>query len=80
LAIIYERASRRSTLKVTSFAPAEATPGLYERAQETITEWGQRVAEVIPRFTRAGFSEIERVWTTSDDPESDERMTLVAKR
>jgi 2-polyprenyl-3-methyl-5-hydroxy-6-metoxy-1,4-benzoquinol methylase len=80
LAIIYETAARRSTLKVTSFAPAAATPSLYERAQETITEWGQRIADVVPCFARAGFSEVERVWTTSDEPETEDRMTLIAKR
>jgi len=80
LAIVYERSARRSTLKVVSFAPAPATPSLYERAQETITEWGQPVADVIPRFLRAGFSEVERVWATSDDPENDDRVTLFARR
>ena len=80
LAIIYDRAARRSTLKVTSFAPASAERGLYERAQDTITEWGQPVAEILPRFARTGFSEVERVWATSDDPEDDDRLTLVARR
>jgi ubiquinone/menaquinone biosynthesis C-methylase UbiE len=80
LAIIYERAARRSTVKVVSFAPASAQPGLYERAQETITEWGQRVADVVPCFARAGFSEVERIWATADDPEEDDRLTLLARR
>jgi len=80
LAIIYERAARRSTLKVTSFAPASASLGLYERAQETITEWGQPVVDVLARFTRAGLSEIERVWATGDDPEDEDRLTVLARR
>jgi hypothetical protein len=80
VAIIYERATRRSTLKVISFAPASAEPGLYERAQEAITEWGQRVADVLPLFARAGFSEIERVWAMADEPEDDDRLTLLARR
>jgi 2-polyprenyl-3-methyl-5-hydroxy-6-metoxy-1,4-benzoquinol methylase len=80
LAIVYERAARRSTLKVVSFAPSSAGAGVYERAQETITEWGQPVTEVMLRFTRAGFSAVERVWTTTDAPEDDDRMTLLARR
>jgi SAM-dependent methyltransferase len=80
LAIIYDRATRRSTLKVISFAPAPAAPGLYERAQDTITEWGQRVEDVLPRFARAGFSAIERVWGTADEPEDDARLTVLARR
>jgi SAM-dependent methyltransferase len=80
LAIIYDRAARRSTLKVVSFAPAPTAPGLYERAQETITEWGHPVADVIARFARAGFSGVERVWATSGEPETDDRLTIVARR
>jgi 2-polyprenyl-3-methyl-5-hydroxy-6-metoxy-1,4-benzoquinol methylase len=80
LAIIYEAATRRSTLKVTSFAPAAAASGLYERAQETITEWGQPAAEVFARFTRAGFTGIERVWASAAEPEDDDRLTVLAIR
>jgi SAM-dependent methyltransferase len=80
LAIIYESASRRSTLRVTSFAPSSGHPGLYERAQETITEWGQRIPDVIDRFTRAGFSTSERVWATGEEPEAEDRVALVATR
>jgi cyclopropane fatty-acyl-phospholipid synthase-like methyltransferase len=79
LAIIYDRASRRSTLKVVSFAPAPGAPGLYERAQETITEWGQPVGDIISRFARAGFSDVLRVWASSDDPEADDRLTILAR-
>jgi 2-polyprenyl-3-methyl-5-hydroxy-6-metoxy-1,4-benzoquinol methylase len=80
LSIIYERAVRRSTLKMTSFAPSAAGPPGYDRAQETITEWGQPVREVLPLFARAGFSDVERVWATSDEAESDDRLTLLARR
>jgi 2-polyprenyl-3-methyl-5-hydroxy-6-metoxy-1,4-benzoquinol methylase len=80
LAIVYERAARRSTLKVTSFAPASGSAGLYERAQETITEWGQPAADVLLCFARAGFSDVSRVWATSDDPEEDDRLSLIARR
>jgi len=80
LSIIYERATRRSTLKVTSFAPSASDPTLFERAQQTITEWGQAVAEILPRFARAGFASVERVWTASDQPEEDDRVALLARR
>ena len=76
---VYEAAARRSTLKVVSFAPAAAN-GLFERAQETITEWGQPVAEVIACFSRAGFTGIERVWGTAADPEQDDRLAIVGTR
>jgi 2-polyprenyl-3-methyl-5-hydroxy-6-metoxy-1,4-benzoquinol methylase len=79
LAIVYERASRRSTLKVISFAPAPAA-GLYDRAQETITEWGQPVSDVLLRFARAGFSDVERVWATTDAPEDGDRVTIIGRR
>jgi 2-polyprenyl-3-methyl-5-hydroxy-6-metoxy-1,4-benzoquinol methylase len=78
LAIVYEPAARRSTLKVTSFAPSAADPALFERGQQTITEWGHPFAEVVARFARAGFPSVERIWATSGDPEADDRMTLLA--
>jgi hypothetical protein len=80
LSVIYERAARRSTLKMTSFAPAAAGPPSFDRAQETITEWGQPVREVLALFARAGFSGVERVWATSDEAEDDDRLTLLARR
>jgi len=80
LSIIYERAARRSTLKVTSFAPIASDPPTYDRAQQTITEWGQLVGDVLPLFARAGFSTVDRVWATSDEPENDDRLTLLARR
>ncbi|HZN54564.1 MAG TPA: methyltransferase domain-containing protein [Candidatus Polarisedimenticolaceae bacterium] len=78
LSIVFEPRSRRSTLKVTSFAPAGA-PGLFERAQETISEWGQPVVEAMERFERAGFREVERVWSDAADPETSTRITIVAR-
>lgn len=78
LAIVWDAAARRSTLKVTSFAPA-AGSSLYERAQETITEWGQPVAGVLDRAKRAGFTDVERVWGGSADPEDDSRLTFLAR-
>ena len=80
LAIVYESRARRSTLKVTSFTPSPAADGLYERTQETITEWGQPVAGILERCARGGFGRAERVWATSDDPESDDRVSILAWR
>jgi 2-polyprenyl-3-methyl-5-hydroxy-6-metoxy-1,4-benzoquinol methylase len=80
LAIVYERNARRSTLKVVSFAPTSAGPDVYERAQETITEWGQPVEDALLRFARAGFSGVERVWATAEAAEEDDRITVVATR
>ena len=85
LGIIYERGRRRSTLKATSFA-RRSGDGLYERATETVTEWGQPVAGIIERLRKAGFTEVERPWASSpetaaqDDPERHERLTLLARR
>ena len=77
LAVIWEPGASRSTLKITSFAPVAGTPH-YERAQETIAEWGQPVAGVLERVARAGFAHAERVFTIADDPEADERVAIVA--
>jgi len=77
LSIIYEPAARRSTLKVVSYVPAPGGEGLYERAAETITEWGQPVEETLRRFERAGFRDVRRVWTTTEDPEDEDRLTVV---
>lgn len=46
LSIIYEPVRRRSTMKVTSFIPSR-TEGLYEKATETMTEFGQPVARIL---------------------------------
>jgi len=78
LAIVYEPAARRSTLKVTSFTPSQVAGGRYERTQETITEWGQPVAGILDRLARAGYGRVERVWATNEDPESDDRASILA--
>ena len=79
VAIVWDPKERRSTLKVTSFAPAAGSEH-FERASETIAEWGQRVAEVLERARRAGFARVERVWGSAEDPEADDRLTIVARR
>ncbi|HEX4826482.1 MAG TPA: class I SAM-dependent methyltransferase [Candidatus Polarisedimenticolaceae bacterium] len=78
LACIWEPSSRRSTLKIVSFAPS-GTSGLFERRVATITEWGQSVEEIIERARRGGFASVERVWPTASDPEQEERLTLIAR-
>lgn len=79
LGVIWEAASRRSTMKITSFRPV---PGerVYERAMETIPEWGQPVAGIFERLARTGFAPPERLWPTSDDPEKDGRLAVLARR
>jgi 2-polyprenyl-3-methyl-5-hydroxy-6-metoxy-1,4-benzoquinol methylase len=79
LGVVYEPATRRSTVKVTSFVPVEGT-GLFERASETIVEWGQPVAGIRERLSRTGFSGPERLWTKAGDPEEDDRLTALAER
>src|SRR6185503_20939670 len=64
LAIVWEPRERRSTLKVTSFAPAPSDPARYERTSETISEWAFPMADVLERVAHAGFSPVERVWGT----------------
>ncbi len=76
---IYEPAGRRSTMKLTSFARL-AGSGLFERASEVVTEWGQPAAGVLAALERAGFGSWERVWARSGDPEADERLTVLARR
>jgi SAM-dependent methyltransferase len=80
LSIIYEPASRRSTLKVVSFVPAPGGGALFERAQETIVEWGQPAREILERFERAGFTSVERLWSDRDDPEDEHRLAVTARR
>lgn len=77
--VVYEPDSRRSTMKVTSFA-LRPESGLHERASATITEWGQPVAAILERLTGAGFPEHERVWSSADDPESEYRLDVLARR
>jgi 2-polyprenyl-3-methyl-5-hydroxy-6-metoxy-1,4-benzoquinol methylase len=78
LAVVWEPDARRSTLKITSFVPA-ADGRLFERAKETITEWGHPVGAIVDRARRAGFEELERPWAQGPDPESEERLTILAR-
>ncbi len=77
LAIVYEPAARRSTVKVTSFAPRPGTD-LYERRSETITEWGQPVAGIFRRLESAGLGRVERPWAIQEDPEQEERLAALS--
>ena len=77
--IIYEAATRRSTVKVTSFAQRPGT-GLYERACETITEWGQPVSDILKRLESSGFDSLEQPFALHDDPEKDDRLALLARK
>jgi 2-polyprenyl-3-methyl-5-hydroxy-6-metoxy-1,4-benzoquinol methylase len=76
---IYERSSRRSTVKVTSFARMEGGEA-WERASDTITEWGQPAGEILERLARSGFGGIERPFATREDPEDEDRLAVLARR
>jgi len=78
LGSIWEPSARRSTMKITSFMTSRE-PGLLERASDTITEWGQSVPDVLDRLRRAGFDRTERLWTTGDDPEAEERFIALSR-
>jgi SAM-dependent methyltransferase len=78
-AMVYEPAARRSTVKVTSFVSRPGTP-LFERASETITEWGQPVSGILERLELAGFHSAERPFTERDDPEQDDRLGILARK
>ncbi len=79
LGTIWEPWCRRSTMKITSLIPA-GSPDLYERATETISEWGQPVDAISERLRRAGFDEPERVWALTGEPETEERLSILARR
>ncbi|HJQ97637.1 MAG TPA: class I SAM-dependent methyltransferase [Candidatus Polarisedimenticolaceae bacterium] len=79
LSIVWEPRERRSTLKVTSFAPAPSDPARYERTSETISEWAFPIADVLERAARAGFSSLERVWGIESEAENDDRLTILAR-
>jgi len=79
VAIVYEPDARRSTLKVISFAPAPGGGGLFERARQTITEWGHPVDQIVLRCARAGFTGVERLWPAAETPEGDDRFSLLAR-
>jgi 2-polyprenyl-3-methyl-5-hydroxy-6-metoxy-1,4-benzoquinol methylase len=78
-AMVYEPTTRRSTVKVTSFAERAGT-GLYERASETITEWGQPVSGILARLAAAGFHHAEQPFAGHDDPETDDRLAILARK
>jgi SAM-dependent methyltransferase len=78
-AMVYEPAARRSTVKVTSFAERPGT-GLFERACETITEWGQPIPEILARLESAGFDSITRPFAQHDDPEMEDRLAILARK
>jgi 2-polyprenyl-3-methyl-5-hydroxy-6-metoxy-1,4-benzoquinol methylase len=77
--MIYEPATHRSTVKVTSFAQQPGTE-LYERASETITEWGQPVQDILERLSFAGFHSVQRLFSQHDDPEKDDRLAILARK
>lgn len=79
MGIIYEPAARRSTLKLSCYVPVPGT-SYFERASETIPEWAQPVDEVLDRLQRAGFQSIEQPWRVTDEPENEERLTVLAVR
>jgi 2-polyprenyl-3-methyl-5-hydroxy-6-metoxy-1,4-benzoquinol methylase len=78
-AMVYEPAARRSTVKVTSFVDRRGT-GFFERASETITEWGQPVSGILERLSSAGFHSVEQPFGQHDDPEKDDRLAILAQR
>lgn len=79
IGLIWEPTARRSTMKITSFMPTPE-PGLWERASDTIAEWGQSVQEIFDRLRQAGFEAPERVWAIGEDPEAEERLVALARR
>ena len=76
---IWEPTSRRSTLKITSFVRDPAT-GRYDRASDAIAEWGQPVADVLRSVAAAGFDAVERPFGVAADPETEERLAVLARR
>jgi SAM-dependent methyltransferase len=78
MGIVYEPAARRSTLKLTCYAPVPGTTW-FARSSESIPEWAPPVAEVLELLRQEGFDRIERPWSRGDDPEQEERLTLIAR-
>ena len=66
-------------MKITSFVPVDGTV-LWERATETITEWGQPVQGIYDRLARAGFQPPERLWPGQEDAEKEERLAVLVRR
>jgi SAM-dependent methyltransferase len=79
LGFIYEPATGRSTMKMTSFRRI-GDGSTYERASDTVTEWGQPVDAIFDVLKRAGFAAPERLWGRAERPEDDERLTVIATR
>jgi SAM-dependent methyltransferase len=77
--MIYEPRARRSIVKATSFIPAGKGP-LYERASETIPEWGHPVAAILSRLAASGFTSVERLWPAGEDPELEDRLIVFSTR
>lgn len=78
LGFIFEAGSRRSTMKLTSFRRVEGN--LYERVSDTITEWGHSASAIFGALRGAGFEAPERLWSRSEHPDEDERLTVIAER
>jgi len=78
LGFIYEPATGRSTMKLTSFRRVDGS--MYERVSDTVTEWGQPVASIFEVLERSGFKDAERLWARAERPEDDERLTVIATR
>lgn len=76
---IWDPQLRCSSMKISSYSPTD-TVGLYRRCSNTIAEWGQPVAAILRRVETAGFERLERPWSKAEDPESDERLQLIARR
>ena len=53
---------------------------LFERASETITEWGQPVAGIVERLESAGFHSVQQPFAQHDDPERDDRLGILARK
>jgi SAM-dependent methyltransferase len=76
--VAWEPRSRRSTLKITSYLPVPGSSG-WDRASETIPEWGHPVREILATVARAGFDGAERPFAEAGDPERDERLAVLAR-
>ena len=77
LGIVWEPERRRSTLKLTTYVPAGA--GLFRRHTSAIPEWAQPVLEIERALRAAGFEGIERPFADGEDPETGERVAVLAR-
>jgi hypothetical protein len=78
LGFIYEPPTGRSTMKLTSFRRVDGST--YERVSDTVTEWGHPLASIFEALERSGFKDAERLWGRAEQPEDDERLTVIATR